>query len=53
MSFIHILNVADIALITAGLFATVAMMLIGGHGGGPRDEDKSAGDVKRPAKSRD
>ena len=53
MNFIHILNVADLALIAAGLAATLMMMLIGGHESGSRDDRKSDRQMRRPSKSRD
>ncbi|MGZ3272291.1 MAG: hypothetical protein ACXU82_01070 [Caulobacteraceae bacterium] len=51
MNVLHILNVADWALMAAGLAATLLMILVGGHDDGPRNEKKADRQVRRPSKA--
>lgn len=53
MNVLHILNVADWALMGAGIAATLMMIVIGGHEDDPRTEKKSSRQARRPSKSRD
>jgi len=51
MNALHILNVADWALISAGIAGTLLMILIGGHEDGSRSDKKPDSQVRRPSKN--
>jgi hypothetical protein len=52
MNILHILNVADCAFIAAGVFAALAMMVIGEHGEEPRAGRAEDGSGRRRRRRR-